>query len=52
MSSHRAVRAARRARRSSLPARVISGASLDVSLALESDDDDFFVRAHQAMGVE
>ena len=26
----------------SLPARVISGASLDVSLALESDDDDFF----------
>ena len=42
MSSDRAVRAARRARRSSLPARVISGASLDVSLALESDDDDFF----------
>ena len=42
MSSDRAVRATRRARRSSLPARVISGASLDVSLALESDDDDFF----------
>ena len=42
MSSDRAVRAARRARRSSIPAHVISGASLDVSLALESDDDDFF----------
>ena len=44
MSSDRAVdvRAARRARRSSLPARVISRASLDVSLALESDGDDFF----------
>ena len=42
MSSDRAVRAATRARRSSLPARVISGASLDVSLALESDDGDFF----------
>ena len=42
MSSDRAVRAARRARRSSLSQRVISGASLDVSLALESDDDDFF----------
>ena len=42
MSSDRAVRAARQARRSSLPARVIFGASLDVSLALESDDDGFF----------
>ena len=42
MSSDRAVRAATRARCSSLPARVISGASLNVSLALESDDDDFF----------
>ena len=42
MSSDRAVRVARRARRSSLPARVISGASLDVSLALASDEEDFF----------
>ena len=48
MSSDRAVRAARRARRSSLPARVISGVSLDVSLALESDDDDFWAMTWRA----